>query len=95
MSSLFGLSRKAVSNGGGDSKILCSLRKGDRVRVDRNHQCMPERYGTIKQVENRVENCFLVKFDRDELGMWHDEDGDPVLRLGEKDLVLIQDLMAG
>jgi hypothetical protein len=65
------------------------LKKGDRVRVSINHQWMPQRYGTIKQVESRTGNCFLVKFDRDELGMWHDEDGDPVLRLGERDLVLV------
>jgi hypothetical protein len=39
------------------------------------------------KVDNRKRNCFLVKFDRDELGMWHDEDGDPVLRLGAADLV--------
>jgi len=34
-------------------------------------------------------NWFLVKFDRDELGMWHDEDGDRLLRLGETDLVSV------
>ncbi|HEV8343439.1 MAG TPA: hypothetical protein VGR30_13790 [Candidatus Binatia bacterium] len=65
------------------------LKKGDRVRVAVNHQWLPQRCGTIKQVETRTGNCFLVKFDRDELGMWHDEDGDPVLRLGHRDLVLI------
>jgi hypothetical protein len=64
-----------------------TLKKGDRVRVARNHQWLPQRCGTIKQVETRTGNCFLVKFDRDELGMWHDEDGDPVLRLGHRDLV--------
>ncbi len=52
---------------------------------------MPERDGTIKHVENRIGNRFLVKFDSDELGMWHDEDGDPVLRLGEDDLVFIEE----
>jgi len=65
------------------------LRKGDRVRVAINHQWLPQRCGTIKQVEIRTGNCFLVKFDSEELGMWHDEDGDPVLRLGHRDLVLI------
>ena len=55
-----------------------TLKKGDRVRVAANHRWLPDRYGTIKQVDNRKGNCFLVKFDRDELGMWHDEDGDPV-----------------
>lgn len=64
-----------------------SLKKGDRVRVISVHQWMPERSGTIKQVEDRRGNRFVVRFDRDELGMWHDEDGDPVLRLGERDLV--------
>lgn len=67
------------------------LKKGDRVRVVSIHQWMPDRSGTIKQVENRIGNRFLVKFDRDELGMWHDEDGDPVLRLGEDDLVFIEE----
>jgi hypothetical protein len=65
------------------------LKKGDRVRVTANHKWLPQRHGTIKHVESRTGNCFLVKFDRDELGMWHDEDGDPVLRLGETDLVLV------
>ncbi len=65
-----------------------SLKIGDRVRVVSIHQWLPDREGTIKQVEKRIGNRFLVKFDRDELGMWHDKDGDPVLRLGEGDLVL-------
>ena len=67
------------------------LKVGDRVRVINAHRWLPEWYGTIKQVEERTGNRFLVKFDGDELGMWHDEDGDPVLRLGEKDLVLVKD----
>ena len=50
--------------------------------------------GTIKQVENRIGNRFLVKFDSDELGMWHDEDGDPILRLGEDDLILIEESLS-
>ena len=69
--------------------VALILKKGDRVRVATNHQWLPQRYGTIKQVENRSGNCFLVKFDSDELGMWHDDDGDPVLRLGERDLVAV------
>ncbi len=67
-----------------------NLRKGDRVRVASVHQWMPDRAGTIKKVEERTGNRFVVRFDTDELGMWHDEDGDPVLRLGEKDLILIK-----
>ncbi|MBI4528070.1 MAG: hypothetical protein HY695_30110 [Deltaproteobacteria bacterium] len=67
-----------------------SLKKGDRVRVVSAHQWMPDRSGTIKQIEDRTGNRFIVKFDKDELGMWHDEDGDPVLRLGERDLVLLK-----
>ena len=67
------------------------LKNGDRVRVVSMHQWVPERFGTIKQVENRVGNRFLVKFDSEELGMWRDEDGDAVLRLGERDLVLVED----
>ncbi|MGH7772098.1 MAG: hypothetical protein ACREQA_07640 [Candidatus Binatia bacterium] len=67
------------------------LKNGDRVRVVSMHQWVPERFGTIKQVENRVGNRFLVKFDSEELGMWRDEDGDPVLRLGERDLLLVED----
>ncbi len=65
------------------------LKIGDRVRVVSIHRWMPEREGSVKQIENRIGNRFLVKFDRDELGMWHDEDGDPVLRLGEADLVFV------
>jgi hypothetical protein len=52
---------------------------------------MPERLGTIKQIQNRVGNRYLVKFDIYELGMWHDDDGDPVLRLGDEDLVLVRE----
>ena len=55
---------------------------------------MPDRCATIKQVEYRIGNRFIVKFDRDELGLWHDEDGDPVLRLGEDDLVLIEESLS-
>lgn len=72
------------------TEIQHSLKKGDRVIVVSTHSWMPERSGTIKQVQNRVGNRLLVKFDSDELGLWHDEDGDPVLRLGEKDLILIE-----
>ena len=63
--------------------------KGDRVKVVSTHLWMPERSGIIKQIENRIGNRFLVKFDVDELGMWHDEDSEPVLRLGESDLIFI------
>ncbi len=66
------------------------LKKGDRVKVVGTHRWLPERYGIIKQVEERKGNRFIVRFDRDEVGMWHDVDGDPVLRLGEKDLVLVK-----
>lgn len=67
------------------------LKNGDRVRVIGIHRWLPERYGIIKRVESRTGNCFLVRFDRDELGVWHDEDGDPVLRLGERDLVPVEE----
>lgn len=58
-----------------------------------SHLWSPERCGTVKRVENRMGNRLLVKFDRDELGLWHDEDGDPVLRLGERDLILIEECL--
>lgn len=67
------------------------LKIGDRVRVVSIHRWLPERNGTIKEVENRIGNRFLVKFDKDELGMWHDEDGAPMLRLGEDDLIFIEE----
>jgi len=54
-----------------------------------NHRWLPERCGTIKRVENRIGNRFIVKFDTEELGMWHDDNGDPVLLLGENDLIFI------
>lgn len=76
------------------STMQRSLKKGDRVRVVSIHQWMPDRSGTIKQVENRTGNRFHVKFDRDELGMWHDEDRDPVLRLGEDDLLLVEESLS-
>ncbi len=67
------------------------LKQGDRVRIVEIQRWMPARTGTIKETENRIWNRFLVKFDRDELGVWHDEDGDPVLRLGEADLILLEE----
>lgn len=70
--------------------IHSSLKEGSRVKVVSNHLWMPDRYGTIKRLEARRGNCLVVKFDVDELGVWHDEDGDPVLRLGEDDLILIE-----
>jgi hypothetical protein len=68
-----------------------ALKIGDRVRVAGAHRWLPDRCGTVKQVKTRVGNRFVVRFDADEFGVWHDEDGDPVLSLGEKDLVLIDD----
>lgn len=65
------------------------LKTGDRVRVVSAHRWLPERDGTIKQVEKRIGNRFIVKFDTNELGMWHDDTGDAVLRLGQGDLVFI------
>jgi len=76
------------------SRMQQSLKKGDRVRVVGAHPWMPERYGTIKEVEKRIGNRFLVKFDRHELGMWHDEDGDPVLRLGEADVIFAEESLS-
>ncbi|MBI2350188.1 MAG: hypothetical protein HYV00_01665 [Deltaproteobacteria bacterium] len=71
-----------------------SLKVGDRVRTVSSHQWLPDRQGTIKQVQNRIGNRFIVKFDREELGMWHDEDGDPVLRLGERDVTFIEESLS-
>lgn len=71
-----------------------SLKIGDRVKVVSTHSWMPGRYGTIKEVEVRTGNPFYVEFESDELGMWHDEDGDPVLRLGENDLILAEDKLS-
>lgn len=66
------------------------LEKGDRVRVVPGHLWLSGRCGTIKEEEDRVGNRFIVKFDTDELGLWHDEDRDPVMRLGEADLILTE-----
>jgi len=63
---------------------------GNRVRVVPYHKWFPERTGTIKKIEKRTGNRFIVKFDEDELGVWHDEDGDPVLMLGDTDLAYIK-----
>ena len=68
-----------------------NLTIGSRVIVTDSHQWMPGRFGIIKRVEHRIGNRFVVKFDSDELGVWHDEDGDPVLRLGDADLIPIED----
>ena len=58
----------------------------DRVRVMQNHRWMKSQTGVIKELVNRIGNNIIVKFDKDLLGMYHDEDGDPVLRLSEVDL---------
>jgi hypothetical protein len=67
------------------------LAKGDRVMVASSHPWLPQRFGTIKKIENRIGNRYIVKFDSDELGVWHNEEGEPVLRLGENDLVFVKD----
>ena len=66
--------------------------KGYRVRVVGHHPWMPHRAGRIKEVLNKAGNRLIVRFDQDELGTWHDEDGDPVLQLGEHDLLVIEDM---
>ncbi len=58
--------------------------EGDRVRTAQTHPWKPNRNGVVKALD---EERYIVKFDKDECGLWHDEDGDPVLKLGEKDLV--------
>jgi len=68
-----------------------TFKKGHRVRVAGHHPWMPHRDGHIKDVLKRAGNRFIVKFDLDELGTWHDEDGDPVLQLGEHDLLVIEE----
>ncbi len=71
-----------------------SLTTGERVRVKTSHPWMPDRQGVIKCVHNKMGNRFIVRFEGYELGMWHDEDGDPVLQLGEKDLVLMHEALS-
>jgi hypothetical protein len=66
-----------------------SFRKGQRVRVVGHHPWMANRYGIIKDVEPGSSR-FLVKFEG-ELRTWHDEDGDPVLLLGDRDLILAEE----
>jgi len=58
----------------------------ERVRVMQNHRWMKGQSGIIKELQTRIGNNIIVKFDVDLLGMYHDEDGDPVLRLSEIDL---------
>jgi len=48
---------------------------------------MANRYDVIKEAHRTTGNRLLVGFDQDELGVWHDEDGDPVLLLSAKDLL--------
>jgi hypothetical protein len=52
---------------------------------------MANHYGVIKAVEAAEGNRYLVKFDGDELRTWHDEDGDAVLLLGDRDLIPVED----
>lgn len=70
------------------------LKTGDRVMVATTHPWMPERCGSVKKIETRIGNRIIVKFDNDELGLWHDDEGDPVLRLGEKDLILLEERLS-
>jgi hypothetical protein len=73
-----------------------NFKAGDRVKVIGHHRWMPDRDGIIKQVKKTSGNSLLVRFDQDELGLWHDEDGDPVLFLSAKDLLPAeaQDILA-
>jgi hypothetical protein len=70
---------------------MLNFKQGHRVQVVAHHPWMANRHGVIKRIHNIIGNRFLIKFDHDELGTWHDEDGDPVLFLGEKDLILSED----
>lgn len=67
------------------------LRAGYHVKVVGHHPSMANRYGIIKAVAAPEGNRFLVKFDRDEARTWHDEDGDAVLLLGNRDLIPVDD----
>ena len=66
--------------------MIRNTKVNDRVRVMQNHRWMKSQTGVIKELQNRVGNNIIVKFDKDLIGMYHDEDGDPVLRLSEVDL---------
>jgi len=66
--------------------MLRNPKVGERVRVMQNHRWMKSATGVIKEIQHRIGNNIIVKFDRDLLGMYHDEDGDAVLRLSETDL---------
>ena len=66
--------------------MLRNPKVGERVRVMQNHRWMKSESGVIKEIEHRIGNNIVVKFDRDLLGMYHDKDGDAVLRLSETDL---------
>lgn len=66
--------------------VLKTPQVGDRVRVSSTHRWMRGKAGVIKEIETRTGNSIIVKFDQDLLGMYHDGDGDPVLRLCEIDL---------
>jgi nuclear transport factor 2 (NTF2) superfamily protein len=62
---------------------MLALQKGDRVQVVGHHPWMANRYGVVKNIEASAGNRFLVKFNHDESGTWHDDDGVAVLLLGE------------
>ncbi|MBI2360791.1 MAG: hypothetical protein HYV04_18120 [Deltaproteobacteria bacterium] len=76
------------------SQAQYRFQEGDRVIVAGRHPWLPQRCGTIKRIENRIGNRLIVKFDTDELGLWHDDDGDPVLRLGDVDLIFVAERLS-
>jgi hypothetical protein len=76
----------AIARIRGAEETIHRFKEGDRVVVgDQWH--MANRHDVIKETHRTTGNRLLVGFDQDELGVWHDEDGDPVFLVSAKDLL--------
>lgn len=69
------------------------LKVGDRVRIVDTHGWKPGRVGEIIEIQNRVGNRYVVRFDEPELGLYTEEgeSASPrLLRLNNMDLESIE-----
>ena len=68
---------------------MSELKVGDRVQITGTHRHNPGCKGVVVLMEPRAGNRFTIELDYDPGNVWHDITGNPCLRLGQTDLVLL------
>ena len=70
---------------------MTEFKVNDRVQIVGTHRYNPGCVGTIVLVESRIGNRFTVELNSDPSNVWHNDEGKPCLRLGQVDLVLLEE----